>query len=88
MQPFQTGVLHPFGRAFYLTRMEIERNANSDHDGVHLVAMFGHPAFLFGAAETDENNTWAARVDTFHRSRILLRTQFAKGWRFHARHSQ
>ncbi len=79
MQPFQPVIPHPFRRPLNRAGVKVECRSDADHDGVDLAAVFGHPAFLFRAAQADPDGAGAAVVDLAGQFGVFLFREGAEG---------
>src|ERR1700676_2714413 len=78
-QPFQAVLAHPGGRLLQSACVEIERLPYThQHRHAKLLAVFVHPAFLLGAAQSHPENVRLRPVDHFHDAGVFFRRQGAK----------
>lgn len=68
--------------------MKVECRTDADHHGVDLAAVFGHPAFLFRAAQADPDGAGAAVVDLLGQGGVLFFRERSEGRRHRAGDAQ
>ena len=72
VEPFHADFLHPFGSAFYRSRMEVKARSHAQHHAAEPSLMLCHPLFLFGSAKAHPDKVRLRRIDPLHRLPVLF----------------
>src|ERR1700720_1219369 len=89
MQPFETGLLHPFRRPCDGAAVEIERRSDADQCGaVDLAHMVARPEFLVGRTEPNPHDLRARFIDSVDDGGILFFGKAAKWRRIETRYDE